>query len=50
MNPYQAPETKAALMKKIIKPLSLFAFAIAISTFSFAQGFHVGLKGGVNII
>jgi hypothetical protein len=40
--------TKAPL-KKFIKPLSLFLFAIALSTFTFAQGFHIGLKGGVNM-
>src|SRR5207237_1625518 len=28
---------------------SLFLFAVALSTFSFAQGFHVGLKGGANM-
>lgn len=49
MNPYQAKTAKTALMKKFIKPLSLLVFAIALSTFSFAQGFHVGLKGGVNM-
>ena len=48
MNPYHTAVTKAPL-KKIIKPLSLFLFAIALSTFTFAQGFHVGLKGGVNM-
>ena len=48
MNPYHTAMTKAPL-KKIIKPLSLFLFAIALSTFTFAQGFHVGLKGGVNM-
>ena len=49
MNPYQAKASNAILMKKFIKPLSLLVFAIAISTFSFAQGFHVGLKGGANL-
>lgn len=49
MNPYQAKASNAILMKKFIKPLSLLVFAIAISTFSFAQGFHVGLKGGANM-
>ena len=49
MNSYQAKASNAILMKKFIKPLSLLVFAIAISTFSFAQGFHVCLKGGVNM-
>jgi hypothetical protein len=48
MNPYHTAMTKAHI-KKFIKPLSLFFFAIALSTFTFAQGFHVGLKGGVNM-
>ena len=48
MNPYHISMTKASV-KKFIKPLSLFLFAIALSTFTFAQGFHVGLKGGVNM-
>jgi hypothetical protein len=48
MNPYHTAMTKAPL-KKFIKPLSLFLFAIALSTFTFAQGFHIGLKGGVNM-
>jgi hypothetical protein len=48
MNPYHTAMTKAPLTK-IIKPLSLFLFAIALSTFTFAQGFHVGIKGGVNM-
>lgn len=49
MNPYHAAMITAAPLKKFIKPLSLFIFAIALSTFTFAQGFHVGLKGGVNM-
>jgi hypothetical protein len=48
MNPYHTAMTKAHI-RKFIKPLSLFFFAIALSTFTFAQGFHVGLKGGVNM-
>ena len=48
MNPQAAFATSGSL-KKFIKPVSLFLFAIAISTFGFAQGFHVGLKGGVNM-
>jgi hypothetical protein len=48
MNPYHISMTKASV-KKFIKPLLLFLFAIALSTFTFAQGFHVGLKGGVNM-
>ena len=48
MNPYQAAMMKASLIK-FIKPLSLFLFAMALCTFTFAQGFHVGLKGGVNM-
>jgi hypothetical protein len=48
MNPYHTAMTKAPL-NNFIKPLSLFLFAIALSTFTFAQGFHVGLKGGVNM-
>ena len=48
MNPYHTAMTKAPI-KKFIKPLSLFFFAIALSTITFAQGFHVGLKGGVNM-
>lgn len=48
MNPYHTAMTKTH-PKKLIKPLSLFLFAIALSTFTFAQGFHVGLKGGVNM-
>jgi hypothetical protein len=48
MNPYHTAMTKAP-QKKIIKPLSLLVLAIALSTFTFAQGFHVGLKGGVNM-
>jgi hypothetical protein len=31
------------------KSLSLLVLAIALSTFSFAQGFHIGLKGGANL-
>jgi hypothetical protein len=50
MNPYQAAVITAAPPKKIIKALTLFLFAIAISTFTFAQGFHLGLKGGANFI
>jgi hypothetical protein len=49
MNPYHAAMMTAAPLKKFIKPLSLFLFAIALSTFAFAQGFHVGVKGGVNM-
>jgi len=49
MNPYQAAVITAAPPKKIIKALTLFLFAIAISTFTFAQGFHLGLKGGANL-
>lgn len=48
MKSYHTAMTKAPI-KKLIKPLSLFLFAIALSTFTFAQGFHVGLKGGVNM-
>jgi hypothetical protein len=48
MNPYHAAMPKRPL-KKFIRVLSLFLLAIALSTFTFAQGFHVGLKGGVNM-
>ena len=48
MNPYHTAMTKAPF-KKFIKPFSLLVLAIALSTFTFAQGFHVGLKGGVNM-
>ena len=49
MYSYQAAVTTATPSKKIIKALTLFLFAIAISTFTFAQGFHLGLKGGANL-
>ncbi|HUQ65514.1 MAG TPA: porin family protein [Flavitalea sp.] len=49
MNPYQASIVKETPFNKMIKPISLFLFALALSTFSFAQGFHVGLKGGANM-
>jgi hypothetical protein len=48
MNPYHTAMTKTPL-RKFIKPFSLLVLAIALSTFTFAQGFHVGLKGGVNM-
>lgn len=32
-----------------IKSLSLLLFALILSTTGFAQGFHVGVKGGVNM-
>ena len=48
MNPYHTAMTKEPF-KKFIKPFSLLVLAIALSTFTFAQGFHVGLKGGVNM-
>lgn len=35
-------------MKK--KSLTLLAVALALTTFSFAQGFHLGFKGGANIL
>jgi hypothetical protein len=31
------------------KPLALVLVAVVMSTVSFAQGFHIGLKGGVNM-
>ncbi|MEO8583100.1 MAG: porin family protein [Flavitalea sp.] len=31
------------------KMLSLFIFALALTSVSFAQGFHIGVKGGVNM-
>jgi hypothetical protein len=31
------------------KSLSILMFALVLSTMSFAQGFHVGVKGGVNM-
>lgn len=34
---------------KLSRPVLLLAFALATCTFTFAQGFHVGLKGGVNM-
>ena len=49
MNPYQASIVKATAIKKFIRPFSLILFTLALSTFSFAQGFHVGLKGGANM-
>jgi hypothetical protein len=48
MNPYHTAMMKASF-KKFIKPFSLLLVAIAFSTFTFAQGFHVGVKGGVNM-
>ncbi len=35
-------------MKK--KSLALLAVALALTTFSFAQGFHLGFKAGANIL
>jgi hypothetical protein len=35
-------------MKK--KSLTLLAVALTLTTFSFAQGFHLGFKGGANIL
>jgi hypothetical protein len=32
-----------------LKFLALLTFALALTTMSFAQGFHVGIKGGANI-
>ena len=34
---------------KLTRPMLLLTLAIATSTLTFAQGFHVGLKGGVNM-
>src|SRR5205085_4107047 len=45
----QASIVKATAIKKFIRPFSLILFTLALSTFSFAQGFHVGLKGGANM-
>lgn len=41
--------SKRNFIQKYRKSISIFVFAIALSTFSFAQGFHVGVKGGVNM-
>lgn len=51
MNPYQAASLPlpANPLEKLIKPLILLTIALAITTFSFAQGFHIGVKGGVNM-
>lgn len=55
MNPYQ-PARKhvtAVLLTNsaisLMKPLILLLVALTITIFTFAQGFHVGLKGGVNM-
>src|SRR5690242_16179358 len=34
---------------KLNRPILLLAIALASCTFTFAQGFHIGLKGGVNM-
>lgn len=34
---------------KLTRPVLLLTLAIAASTLTFAQGFHVGVKGGVNM-
>jgi hypothetical protein len=34
---------------KNCKSICLLLFSIALTTFSFAQGFHIGVKGGVNM-
>ena len=51
MNPYQPASLTIAVnpVEKFLKPLVLLLVAIAISTITFAQGFHVGVKGGVNM-
>jgi hypothetical protein len=51
MNPYQQATLTIAVnpVEKFLKPLVLLLVAIAISTITFAQGFHVGVKGGVNM-
>ncbi|MBL7697093.1 MAG: PorT family protein [Chitinophagaceae bacterium] len=52
MNPYQAASLTLPVnpVEKILKPVILLIIALAITTFSFAQGgFHIGVKGGVNM-
>ena len=34
---------------KLTRPILLLALAIVTSTLTFAQGFHIGVKGGVNM-
>jgi len=53
MNPYHTASTRSAGLKTNFsafrKSISLLIIGIVVSTVSFAQGFHVGLKGGVNM-
>lgn len=51
MNPYQAISVTLpkSPLEKFGKPLILLFIALAVTTFSFAQGFHIGVKGGVNM-
>ena len=51
MNPYQAATARlqAHPFEKLLKPIFFLFIALVITTFSFAQGFHVGVKGGVNM-
>jgi hypothetical protein len=54
MNPYHQIENAQSVrvrtkISMFTKALALMLFAMVVSTVSFAQGFHVGLKGGVNM-
>lgn len=33
----------------LVKSITLLSFALVVTTFTFAQGFHLGVKGGVNM-
>ncbi len=44
-------ETKAFSLKAFsLKAFTLLAVAVLITTFSHAQGFHLGIKGGANLV
>ncbi|MGZ5247606.1 MAG: porin family protein [Flavitalea sp.] len=44
-------ETKTISLKTFsLKAITLLAVAVFITTFSHAQGFHLGLKGGANLV
>ena len=55
MNPYQPTGERVLAVPlksdlgKLIRPFILLLIALTIGLLTFAQGFHVGLKGGVNM-
>jgi hypothetical protein len=53
MNPYHLAQNTGANVKTKFagfpRPILLLIISLVVATMSFAQGFHVGLKGGVNM-